>query len=220
MKKIIVTLLLAALVLAAVPALAQNAFTAANGGIVPTIQFVTYEGFGFVEVDFLQDVNYENPTVSVTDAAGAPVTAAIVQLDDDDLTFQITDFAADAAYDLTISGVRVGRNGSYTSVSGSFTVPLEGAAVIKKVEYDRDDREIDIEFAALVQYENPTVQVIAADGTPINATIYEWDEDSIEARLESPLNLGSEYMVTVTGVRAAQDTAFGSASLTFTAYDD
>ncbi len=46
MKKIIVTLLLAALVLAAVPALAQNAFTAANGGIVPTIQFVTYEGFG------------------------------------------------------------------------------------------------------------------------------------------------------------------------------
>ena len=37
MKKIIVTLLLAALVLAAVPALAQNAFTAADGGIVPTI---------------------------------------------------------------------------------------------------------------------------------------------------------------------------------------
>ncbi len=52
MKKIIVTLLLAALVLAAVPALAQNAFTAADGGIVPTIQFVTYEGFGYVEVDF------------------------------------------------------------------------------------------------------------------------------------------------------------------------
>ena len=220
MKKIIVTLLLAALVLAAVPALAQNAFTAADGGIVPTIQYTTYEGFGFVEVDFLQDVNYENPTVSVTDAAGAPVTAAIVQLDDDDLTFQITDFAANATYNFTISGVRVGRNGSYTSVSGSFTVPLEGAAVIKKVEYDRDDREIDIEFAALVQYEAPTVQVIAADGTPINATIYEWDEDSIEARLESPLNIGSEYMVTVTGVRAAQDTAFGTASLTFTAYDD
>ena len=220
MKKIIVTLLLAALVLAAIPALAQNAFTAADGGIVPTIQYTTYEGFGFVEVDFLQDVNYENPTVSVTDAAGAPVTAAIVQLDDDDLTFQITDFAANATYNFTISGVRVGRNGSYTSVSGSFTVPLEGAAVIKKVEYDRDDREIDIEFAALVQYEAPTVQVIAADGTPINATIYEWDEDSIEARLESPLNIGSEYMVTVTGVRAAQDTAFGTASLTFTAYDD
>ena len=32
-----------------------------------------------------------------------------------------------------------------------------------RVEYDRDDREIDIEFSALVQYENPTVQVIAAD---------------------------------------------------------
>lgn len=220
MKKIIVTLLLAALVLAAVPALAQNAFTAADGGIVPTIQHVTYEGFGYVEVDFLQDVNYENPTVTVTDASGAAIAATIVQLDDDDLTFQITDFAADAVYDLTISGVRVGRNGSYTSVSGSFTVPPEGAAVIKKVEYDRDDREIDIEFAALVQYEAPTVQVIAADGTPINATIYEWDEDSIEARLESPLNIGSEYMVTVTGVRAAQDTAFGTASLTFTAYDD
>ena len=81
MKKIIVTLLLAALVLAAVPALAQNAFTAADGGIVPTIQFVTYEGFGYVEVDFLQDVNYENPDRHRDPmAAGAPVTAAIVQL--------------------------------------------------------------------------------------------------------------------------------------------
>ena len=79
MKKIIVTLLLAALVLAAVPALAQNAFTAADGGIVPTIQFVTYEGFGYVEVDFLQDVNYENPTVTVTDASGAAIAATIVQ---------------------------------------------------------------------------------------------------------------------------------------------
>ena len=100
-------------------------------------------------------MNYENPTVTVTDASGAAIAATIVQLDDDDLTFQITDFAADASYDLTISGVRVGRNGSYTSVSGSFTVPPEGAAVIKKVGYDRDDREIDIEFSALVQYENP-----------------------------------------------------------------
>ena len=74
--------------------------------------------------------------------------------------------------------------------------------------------------ATPMAHENPTVPVIAAEGAPVNATIYEWDEDSIEARLESPLNIGSEYMVTVTGVRAAQDTAFGTASLTFTAYDD
>ena len=220
MKKIIVTLLLAALVLAAVPALAQNAFTAADGGIVPTIQHTTYEGFGFVEVDFLQDVNYENPTVSVTDASGAPVTAAIVQLDDDDLTFQITDFAANATYNFTISGVRVGRNGSYTSVSGKFTVPLEGAAVIKKVEYDRDDREIDIEFSALTQYEAPSVQVVAADGTVITATVRDWDEDSIDARLDAPLTLGAEYTLTVTGVRASADAQFGTAETSFTAYDD
>ena len=121
MKKIIVTLLLAALVLAAVPALAQNAFTAADGGIVPTIQYTTYEGFGFVEVDFLQDVNYENPTVSVTDASGAPVTAAIVQLDDDDLTFQITDFAANATYNFTISGVRAAQDTAFGTASLTFT---------------------------------------------------------------------------------------------------
>ena len=220
MKKIIVTLLLAALVLAAVPALAQNAFTAANGGIVPTVQYATYEGFGFVEVDFLQDVNYENPTVTVTDANGAAIAATIVQLDDDDMTFQISDYAADATYNYTVSGVRVGRSGEYTSVTGTFIVPLEGAAVIKKVEYDRDDRDVDIEFAALVQYEAPTVQIVTADGTTINATITDWDEDSIEAHLDSALNIGTEYMVTVTGVRSAQDAEYGSASLTFTAYDD
>ena len=88
------------------------------------------------------------------------------------------------------------------------------------MEYDRDDRDVDIEFAALVQYEAPTVQIVTADGTTINATITDWDEDSIEAHLDSALNIGTEYMVTVTGVRSAQDAEYGSASLTFTAYDD
>ncbi len=225
MKKAIITLLLAALVLAAIPALAtaQNTFTAADGtatGNAPTVQNTTYEGFGYVEVDFLQDVNYENPTVTVTDANGVAIAATIVQLDDDDMTFQISDYAADATYNYTVSGVRVGRSGEYTSVTGTFIVPLEGAAVIKKVEYDRDDRDVDIEFAALVQYEAPAVQIVTADGTTINATITDWDEDSIEARLDSALDIGTEYMVTVTGVRSAQDAEYGSASLTFTAYDD
>ena len=99
MKKAIITLLLAALVLAAIPALAtaQNTFTAADGtatGNAPTVQNTTYEGFGYVEVDFLQDVNYENPTVTVTDANGAAIAAGIVQLDDDALTVHIIDYAA------------------------------------------------------------------------------------------------------------------------------
>ena len=51
MKKAIITLLLAALVLAAIPALAtaQNTFIAADGtatGNAPTVQNTTYEGFG------------------------------------------------------------------------------------------------------------------------------------------------------------------------------
>ncbi|HIS02664.1 MAG TPA: hypothetical protein IAA75_02020 [Candidatus Pullichristensenella avicola] len=221
MKKVIITMLLAALVLAAVPALAEMSFTAAPGAADSTmIQRTVYEGFGFVEVDFFRDVNYENPSVSVTDAAGAPVTATIIQLDDDDLTFQISNFAADATYNYTISGVRVGRTGAFTTASGSFIVPPEGATAIQKVDYDRDDREIEVEFTTLVQYEQPAVQVITADGVAINATITDWDEDSIEARLDSRLELGAEYMVTVTGVRTAQDAQFGSASFTFIAYDD
>ncbi len=222
MKKTLIALLLvAALALAAIPALAEMTFTAAPTVETSSmIQRTVYEGFGYVEVDFFRDVNYENPAVTVTDATGAAVSATIVQLDDDDLTFQIADYATDATYNYTISGVREGRSGEYTSVTGSFIVPLEGAAAIQKVDYDRDDREVDIEFTALVQYEAPAVQIITADGTTINATVTDWDEDSIEARLDSALTIGTEYMVTVTGVRSAQDAEYGSASFTFTAYDD
>ena len=194
MKKTLIALLLvAALALAAIPALAEMTFTAAPTVETSSmIQRTVYEGFGYVEVDFFRDVNYENPAVTVTDAT----------------------------YNYTISGVREGRSGEYTSVTGSFIVPLEGAAAIQKVDYDRDDREVDIEFTALVQYEAPAVQIITADGTTINATVTDWDEDSIEARLDSALTIGTEYMVTVTGVRSAQDAEYGSASFTFTAYDD
>ena len=224
MKKAMTFLLLAALALACVPALAAAvdaaADTTAAATALPTVEKTVYKGFGYVEVDFVQDVNYENPTVSVTDAAGSAVEAVIVSLDDDDLTFQITGFAADADYSFAVSGVRVGRSGAYGDVTGTFTVPPEGAAVIQKVDYDEDDREIDIEFSALTQYEAPSVQVVAADGTVITATVRDWDEDSIYARLDAPLTLGAEYTLTVTGVRASADAQFGTAETSFTAYDD
>lgn len=223
MKKAMTLLLVAALALACIPAFATSATpatSAATAATAPAVEKTVYKGFGYVEVDFVKDVNYENPTVTVTDAQGSAVEAVIVSLDDDDLTFQITGFAADADYDYAIAGVREGRSGDYTSVTGTFTVPPEGAAVIKKVDYDADDREIDIEFSALAQYQTPSVQIVAADGTSIAATVKDWDEDSIEARLDAPLTLGTEYTVTVTGVRAASDAEFGTASQTFTAYDD
>ena len=227
MKKAMTFLLLAAFALACVPALAaavdaaaDTTTAAAADAALPTVEKTVYKGFGYVEVDFVQDVNYENPTVSVTDAAGSAVEAVIVSLDDDDLTFQITGFAADADYSFAVSGVRVGRSGAYGDVTGTFTVPPEGAAVIQKVEYDEDDREIDIEFSALTQYEAPSVQVVAADGTVITATVRDWDEDSIDARLDAPLTLGAEYTLTVTGVRASADAQFGTAETSFTAYDD
>ena len=95
MKKTLIALLLvAALALAAIPALAEMTFTAAPTVETSSmIQRTVYEGFGYVEVDFFRDVNYENPAVTVTDATGAAVSATIVQLDDDDLTFQIADYA-------------------------------------------------------------------------------------------------------------------------------
>lgn len=207
MKKMIVMLTAAALLLAlAVPVLAET----------PVIKKVEYEGRGYVDVDFRGKVEYSNVSVEVTDANGKAYEATIYELDNDDITFNVANIAEGMDYSFTVSGVRSGFSGEYEAVSDGFRVPAPGETGIKEVDYDDDDRELEVEFTARVRFENPDVIVEDAAGRLYETRIIEQDKNSIEVRVDG-LTRGESYTVTVSGVGPADGETTASVSAEFTA---
>lgn len=192
MKKYIAILLALSVVLAAsVPAFAAEV----------SIRKVEYEGAGRVEVDFDGYVQYENVEVIVNDDSGKNYLTEIRELDGDDLSFKVSDIAAGQSYSFVISGVRSGKTGSYASVQGSFEVPPAKTLAIRSLDYDREDRELEIDFNARVQYEDLKVLVKDASGQSYSVKVRDMDDDSVEVRV-SGLKRGESYSVEVSGVRA------------------
>lgn len=183
------------------------------------IEETEYEGSGYVEVDFKRNVQYKNAKVYVKDSSGKSYKASIKKRDSDDLTFYVKSIKAGKKYTYTISGVRAGRSGSYKKVSGKFSVPAKNKVSIKSIDYDHDDRELEVEFARKVQYKSTKVSVKDSTGKSYSVKILEKDSDSLELRVKG-LKLGKRYTVKVSGVRSGGSGSYTSASRTFTAIDD
>lgn len=179
------------------------------------IEKTEYEGFGYVEVDFINDVRYTGDVqVTVTDVAGTNYTATVQKMDDDDLTFKVDNIVEDQVYNYTISGIE-----GDAALSGEFYASALKSSMIEKVEYDANDRELDIEFNMDVSYDaNSTVTVTDAAGSEYAATILEKDSDSIEVRVEG-LTPGETYTVTITGIAKAGENTFETYSREFVAID-
>ncbi len=203
-------MLAALLLVAVIVSLAASALAA-----TPVIKKTEYEGNGYVEVDFKKNVQYRNLKVTVKDASGKSCTAKVIEKDKDDLTFYVKGVEAGAKYAYTISGVRAGKSGAFTSVSGSFKVPAAKLA-IKKVKYDRRDKELEIKFKTNVEYKNLKVTVKDASGKSYKVSKTEKDRDEVEVRVKG-LTKGEKYTVTVSGVRAEGASGYGSVSKAFTA---
>ena len=181
----------------------------------PEIERVEYEGFGIVDVEFIRDVQYQNPEITILDAQGNAYTSTIWELDDDELTFSVENLNEGEIYSFTISGVRSGFSGEYASVEGEFAVAAKGEVAIKELDYDRSDRELEIEFQGKVQFENPIVEIMDDLGNSYDAQIREMDRDSMELRV-SGLEAGRQYRAVVTGVKPEGGDAFGTVSGLFT----
>lgn len=207
MKKWIAILLaLALLALNTMPALAAAA----------AIKKVEYEGSGYVEVDFKKNVKYKNAKVSVVDSDGKSYKVSIKEKDKDDLTFKVSSIAAGKTYGFVISGVRAGKSGSYGSVKGTFSVPEAKKLAIKELDYDRGDRELEIDFTTKVQYKGLKVQVKDASGKSYSVKIREKDSKGVEVRI-SGLEKGVTYGVKISGVCVKGSGSYGSVVGSFTA---
>lgn len=207
MKKMI-AMILAALILT-IPALAA----------APEVVKTEYEGNGIVEIDFRQDVSYENLTVTVKDAAGTQYAVTILGRDDDDLTFRAEGLVPGETYDIDVSGVRSGRSGEPGSFSVQVALPEAGVPAIEKVEYDADDRELEIDFLEKVDFSNVTVEITDLNGTVFASRVRESDDDSLEVLAEG-LTVGGRYLAKVSGVSLRGLNDFRTATVEFTAVDD
>ena len=104
-------------------------------------------------------------------------------------------------------------------VSSSSSVPSKGKLRIKEVEYERKDRELEIEFSRRVQFKKPRVVVKNAKGKALKVKILEKDRDGIEVRVKG-MKLGRRYTVKVSGVRAVGSKTYTSVSKKFIAVDN
>ena len=208
MKKRIISLLLAVLLLtiSAVPALAA----------APKIKSVEYEGNGVVDVDFTtKNVRYKSAKVVVKDSAGKKLTARIIEKDSEDISFKVTGLKAGRKYTFTISGVRVGKSGSYGKVKGSFRTPSSKPEIVK-VSFDPAHDDLEIDFATNVEYKNLKITVRDADGNELPVYNIEKDPDDLDMDVEGMIE-GETYTITVSGVRVKGVGSYTSVSKTFVA---
>ena len=178
------------------------------------IRETMYEGNGKVEVEFYGRVQYKDAKVTVKAPDGTKLKAKIVDKDSDDLEFKVTGLKPDTKYTYTISGVRFQKSGPYGKVSGSFKTP-SSELYIEKVKYDREDRELEIEFFKRVQYKSVKVMLIDENGKSTTLKIKEKDRDEIEVyagRLQS----GKTYTIQVQGVRLYKEGSYTTVMKQFT----
>ena len=207
MKRRLTALLLTIIAVLSIPA---YAFAAAPG-----IKKTEYEGAGYVEVDFTAKVRYKNVKVFVKGPDGKEKAAVVTEKDGDDLTFRITDAKPGKKYTYTISGVRVGKSGAFQSVTGSFRVP-KWDPLIKEIDYDAKDRELEIEFIKRVQYKNLKVIITDANGKNLRCGVDERTAKDIDLYVKG-MKKGEKYHISLSGIRTAGQKSYGTISGMFVA---
>lgn len=180
----------------------------------PKIQEAEYDGNGIVDVEFATDVVYKNPKVTVTDSTGKAYSVKMSKRDSDDLSFKIVSFRKGVTYTFKISGIRKKTEKSYSTITGRVKIPAPAAKpVVKSVEYDRGDAELEIDFKGNVVWKSPTV--VVTDGKTNYVTrIYNRDNDEIEVKVKS-LTKGKKYTYKITGIRGKDSTTYTTVTGTF-----
>ena len=173
-----------------------------------------YEGFGIVELDLNQNVRWIEPIITVTDPIGDTFEAQVFKYDEDDVDFLVPNVVEDQVYTCTVSGIEGGE-----TITCEFYAPALKSTMIHSVDYDAEDREVEIEFAMNVTYESPSVTVFDANGTQYETRIIERDNDSLDVRVKG-LTRGGTYTVSVSGVKGQTSDAFETYSFEFVARDD
>ena len=185
------SLMMAGSLFLAHPALAASA--------APKVDSVKYENNKKIEVEFKGKVQYNNPTISVTDSKGNAYATTIVEADDDDFTFQIANPKKGMTYTYNINNVANLGSNEYTAVKGTFRVAGKKEVLVEDVDYDREDKEVNFEFQGNVKWKNAKVTIKDSAGKNYVKRINDKDNDEIELKVKG-LTGGKKYTYKITGV--------------------
>lgn len=185
----------------------------------PEVERIEYEGNGFIEMDFLRDVSYENLIIAVRDFSGTEFPVTVFERDDDDLTFRAENLIPGETYEIIVSGIREGRTGDFSSVTGQISIPEAGLPAVRSIEYDAGDRELDVEFVENVDFSGLLLEVTDLNGEVYETRIIENDRDSFEAKVDG-LTRGETYLAKISGVSLSGQNDFRTITAEFIARDD
>ena len=100
----------------------------------------------------------------------------------------------------------------FTQTSGSDEI------VIKDIDYDRTDREVEFEFKTSVKYKNPKVK-ITRNGKNYAKGIKDKDSHELEVKVKK-LTYGKTYHYKITGIKSKNGKKYRTLKGTFRAVDD
>lgn len=166
----------------------------------PTVEKADYEGSGRIEVEFSGKVSWKNAAVTVKDLNGKTYKATIIEKDSDEIDFRIKNYKKNKTYKITIKGVAKRGTTSYTSVTTKVKIPAAGKITIDEIDYDKTDREVEIDFVGRVQWKSPTVKITDSNGKNYVTRIIEKDSEGIEIKVNK-LTTGKTYKYKITGIR-------------------
>lgn len=186
----------------------------------PRVEEAQYQGYGKVEVDFASDVKFKNVKVTLKDNKGAEYSAAnIKRIDSDSMAFTIRNYKKGRTYTYTISGIKRSADKNYGTVKGTVQIPAATQApIVKEVDYDSDDLEVEIEFKSYVQFKNPKVTV-TTNRKNYAVRIVKKGNDSITIKVKK-LILGRKHNFTVSGIRVRGNTTYTKVKGSFIARDN
>ena len=91
--------------------------------------------------------------------------------------------------------------------------------LVRKVEYDAEEKEVTFEFSRRVKYNNPQVTITSPDNKEtFTATVIEQDEDDLSVRVDGLVS-GNTYNYSITGISPIRGTADETLTGTFKAVD-
>ncbi len=90
---------------------------------------------------------------------------------------------------------------------------------VESVDYDAEDREVNIEFYGRVKWKKAKVRIYDSNGKNYAKYIIEKDNDDIDVKVKR-LKLGKKYKYKVTGIKKRGSGKYVTVKGSFYAYDD
>ncbi|MEG2441875.1 MAG: hypothetical protein RSB37_10245 [Acetivibrio sp.] len=171
---------------------------------------------GQVNVTFQTKVKWRKAKVQVTDQSGKSYLAVLKGKGSKECTIEVASLLDNNNYTFVISGLRTRGSKTYTTVTGTFSIPKKGAVTsststvkIEEIECDVEDGEIDIEFSCDVSWNKPTVVITDSTGKTYLAELRDCDDNECNIRVKGLVE-NETYTVTISGIKGDKDTEYGT----------